>query len=587
MTEPTRTSTGIAYLTYDATLNTDASMIIQQKLDLSGNTTAQTFCENAFDLAAGEDISGALLADSDITNTNTNNLVYLGSNDVNVQKTFLNNKLNSSIAQNIACNAYEMTLGKNNQIPLVSNLKELNIVTSIVHSKYAVAALKTDGSVITWGRSDYGGDISDISNNLKDGVSAIYCNNWAFAALKTDGSVITWGSEDPFGNPISAPSGLTNGVVSIVSSDEAFAALKDNGSVVTWGLASSGGGSGVTTGYGNNTIIQDLSSSLSSNVSHIFSQRGFGPGASMCALKNDGSIVTWGNQDYGGGESATDITSKIYNNNYGWACVKTDGSVIYFGDTDYGSGTHHTDLPTSLSSPNSDVSTIYTTSGAFAALKTDGSVITWGNNEHGGNKTINSSWPDYTGPSVDASLNSGVSVIYSAALAFAAVKTDGSVVTWGNSTRGGDSSSVNFTGGVSLIASTYYAFAALKNDGSVVCWGDSNYGGNGNYTTITGGGVVSLRSNERCFAALKDDGSVVAWGGNQSYGGNINLGSGYPTTSSLTSGVVSIYPTPSSSSYKIYGLDCFAALKDDGSVVTWGNQDNGGDSSSVSDQLNP
>ena len=128
MTEPTRTSTGIAYLTYDATLNTDASMIIQQKLDLSGNTTAQTFCENAFDLAAGEDISGALLSDSDITDYNSNNLVYLGSNDVNVQKTFLNNKLNSSIAQNIACNAYEMTLGKNNQIPLVSNLKELQII---------------------------------------------------------------------------------------------------------------------------------------------------------------------------------------------------------------------------------------------------------------------------------------------------------------------------------------------------------------------------------------------------------------------------------------------------------------------------
>jgi hypothetical protein len=135
MTEPTRTSTGIAYLTYDATLNTDASMIIQQKLDLSGNTTAQTFCENAFDLAAGEDISGALLADSDITYTDPNSLVYLGSNDVNVQKTFLNNKLNSSIAQNIACNAYEMTLGKNNQIPLVSNLGTIPPFTQITETK--------------------------------------------------------------------------------------------------------------------------------------------------------------------------------------------------------------------------------------------------------------------------------------------------------------------------------------------------------------------------------------------------------------------------------------------------------------------
>ena len=75
MPEPNRTSSGVAYMTFDETLNTDASMIIQQKLDLSGNTTAQTFCENAFDLAAGEDISGALLADSDITDYYSNHLV--------------------------------------------------------------------------------------------------------------------------------------------------------------------------------------------------------------------------------------------------------------------------------------------------------------------------------------------------------------------------------------------------------------------------------------------------------------------------------------------------------------------------------
>ena len=123
MTEPTRTSTGIAYLTFDATINTDASMIIQQKLDLSGNTSVQTFCENAFNLAAERDTSEALLADSDITDYGKNYFVYLGSNDLNVQKTYLSANENSSIAQNIACNAYDMSVGKNNQIPLVSNVQ--------------------------------------------------------------------------------------------------------------------------------------------------------------------------------------------------------------------------------------------------------------------------------------------------------------------------------------------------------------------------------------------------------------------------------------------------------------------------------
>ncbi|MBA4457774.1 hypothetical protein FHK99_17525, partial [Cylindrospermopsis raciborskii CS-506_B] len=63
--------------------------------------------------------------------------------------------------------------------------------------------------------------------------------------------------------------------------------------------------------------------------------------------------------------------------------------------------------------------------------------------------------------------------------AFAALKSDGSVVTWGESSNGGDSSSVSssLTSGVTQIFSTLSAFAALKSDGSVVTWGDSSYGG--------------------------------------------------------------------------------------------------------------
>jgi hypothetical protein len=56
---------------------------------------------------------------------------------------------------------------------------------------------------------------------------------------------------------------------------------------------------------------------------------------------------------------------------------------------------------------------------------------------------------------VFASLSSGVSVIYSTGDAFAAVKTDGSVVTWGDSNYGGDSSfvSASLSSGMSEIFS--------------------------------------------------------------------------------------------------------------------------------------
>ena len=63
--------------------------------------------------------------------------------------------------------------------------------------------------------------------------------------------------------------------------------------------------------------------------------------------------------------------------------------------------------------------------------------------------------------------------------AFAAVKTDGSVITLGHSWYGGDSSSVslNIASGVVAVYSTTCAFAALKTDGSVITWGCSQNGG--------------------------------------------------------------------------------------------------------------
>ncbi|MEB3146521.1 MAG: hypothetical protein VKL02_10335, partial [Cylindrospermopsis raciborskii 1523720] len=103
---------------------------------------------------------------------------------------------------------------------------------------------------------------------------------------------------------------------------------------------------------------------------------------------------------------------------------------------------------------------------AFAALKSDGSVVTWGSS--GGDSS-----------SVSSQLTSGVTQIFSTLYAFAALKSDGSVVTWGDSGWGGDSSSVSsqLTSGVTQIFSTFGAFAALKSDGSVVTWGDSGWGG--------------------------------------------------------------------------------------------------------------
>ena len=111
-------------------------------------------------------------------------------------------------------------------------------------NEFAFAVVKDDGSVITWGDSDAGGNSSKVASDLQSGVSQIFSTSSAFAALKDDGSVITWGNSDQGGDSSSVTLKLQSGVSQIFSSVGAFAALKDDGSVVTWGIPRYGGESG-------------------------------------------------------------------------------------------------------------------------------------------------------------------------------------------------------------------------------------------------------------------------------------------------------------------------------------------------------
>ncbi|CAE8594183.1 unnamed protein product, partial [Polarella glacialis] len=65
----------------------------------------------------------------------------------------------------------------------------------------------------------------------------------AFSAIKADGSVVTWGDADFGGNSSAVAPLLTEGVVQVCGNNNAFAAIKANGSVVAWGNAGSGGNS--------------------------------------------------------------------------------------------------------------------------------------------------------------------------------------------------------------------------------------------------------------------------------------------------------------------------------------------------------
>eukprot|EP00927_Polykrikos_kofoidii_P008351 TRINITY_DN13468_c0_g1_i5.p1 TRINITY_DN13468_c0_g1~~TRINITY_DN13468_c0_g1_i5.p1 ORF type:complete len:107 (-),score=14.25 TRINITY_DN13468_c0_g1_i5:193-486(-) len=89
------------------------------------------------------------------------------------------------------------------------------------------------------------------------------------------------------------------------------------------------------------------------------------------------------------------------------------------------------------------------------------------------------------------------------------MKSDGSVVTWGDYFCGGNSSSVagQLEEGVVQVTATEHAFAAIRSDGSVVTWGDATYGGDSSSVVgKTEEGVVQVVRAMGAFAAIKAGG---------------------------------------------------------------------------------
>ncbi|CAE7595340.1 Sardh [Symbiodinium natans] len=65
-------------------------------------------------------------------------------------------------------------------------------VREVMATKEAFAALLADGSVVTWGAEDAGGDSSTVQDRLKH-VQHIAATRATFAAILADGSVVTLG----------------------------------------------------------------------------------------------------------------------------------------------------------------------------------------------------------------------------------------------------------------------------------------------------------------------------------------------------------------------------------------------------------
>ena len=129
-----------------------------------------------------------------------------------------------------------------------------------------------------------------------------------------------------------------------------------------------------------------------------------------------------------------------------------------------------------------------------------------------------------------------------------ALKTDGSLVVWGNNDKNQVSTAPTGTGFVAIDGGDFHGVAA-KSDGTVVGWGDNTSGQANPPPGLSN--VVAVSAGKNHSLALLRNGQVVGWGGNAA--GQISI----PSTAV---NVVAIAA----------GRDCSLAVLADGRVIRWG-----------------
>ena len=287
-------------------------------------------------------------------------------------------------------------------------------------------------------------------------------------------------------------------------------------------------------------------------------------GSHTAAIKTDGTLWTWGAGFAGslGNDTTTNGSSpgttagggtnwrQVACGSSNTAAIKTDGTLWVcgynqFGKLGDGTTTSRLSLVTTAGG-GTNWKQVSCGRSHTAAIKTDGTLWTWGRDHYGqlgiGVQTSRSS------PGTTVGGGTNWRQVSAGGRHTAAVKTDGTLWTWGTNLEGqlgevaGNRSSPATTAGGGTtwkqVACGYNHTAAVKTDGTLWTWGQGQFGriGDGTVTnrsspvTTAGGGTnwKQVTGGTLHTAAIKTDGTLWTWGHNQ-YG---NLGDGTVTNRS-------------------------------------------------------
>jgi len=308
--------------------------------------------------------------------------------------------------------------------------------------------------------------------NLDPRWKQIAVGNDGVAAVKTDGTLWTWG--DNFYGQLgtstniarSSPQTTIAGGADwkqVAVGEDHMAAIKPNGSLWTWGRNQSG-----QLGTGNNIDRSSPQTTVAGGTD--WKQVSCG-NINTAAVKTDGTLWTWGDNFYGQLGNSTNITRSSPQTTVAggtnWkqvaigtiaVAIKTDGTLWTWGDNFYGQlgsgNTTSRDSPQTTVAGGTDWKQVAAGLNHSTAIKNNGTLWTWGYNNVGqlGNGTaINRSSPQTTaGGGTDWK---SVSLTTNASFA---IKSNGKLFGWGQGTSGAlgtgntitRSSPVSITGGV-------------------------------------------------------------------------------------------------------------------------------------------
>ena len=338
--------------------------------------------------------------------------------------------------------------------------------------------------------------------------------------------------------------------------------------------------------------------------------------AHTVALKSDGTLAAWGwnaEGELGDGTNTQRHSPVVVSGLSGVMSVsagamhtvglKTDGTVVAWGWNnlgELGDGTTINQLsPVAVLGLSGVVAVAAGGSEYSLALKSDGTVWAWGDNRNGllGNGNLTKSLVPVAVPGL-----AGIVAVAAGGNHAAALKADGTVLVWGWNFYGqlGDGTVITrstpvivpgLSGVVSVSAGSVHT-VALKSDGTVVTWGYNGNGQLGDGTTtnrstpaaVSGlSGVVAVAAGDGQTVALKSDGTIVVWGVTSAvsiYGTGVATQNNRPVAISGLTGVTSIAAGKAN--------NFTLALKSDGTIVAWGNNNYGqlGDGTTTQ-QLSP